>query len=164
MRVAEDHTPQLFDVFSYIFKAQTDALANGRIDAYFRLVDQLESMTASALNKEEIRNLKKVKRIMRTYIRHLSNQFSGDNNFRNMMKEKKTYETYLMLKNSLVLFPLKKLIAKICISALSKTMMEKIIPKDADFYDFESDLKDELEEIAFNLESYGVKPLRFEEI
>jgi DNA-binding transcriptional regulator YbjK len=163
MRYIEDQVPQLVQTFSYLFQAQTNALMSRDYDAYFMLVDQLETMTVAALNKQERENLRKVKKIIRNYTKHLSEQYNTDSEFKEGDEEKAKFNEFLFVRDVVMKYPLKKLISRICTSALSKTLMEKIIPRDADNYDFNSDLQDELEEIAFNLESYGVRPLVIED-
>jgi len=163
LRVYEEQIPQLVQTFGYLFQAQTNALMARDYEAYFMLVDQLETLTVDALNRKQREGLRKVKRILREYIKHLTEHYSINTDFVESDEEKAKMQEFHYIKDVVVKYPLKKMIARICTSALSKTLMEKIVPKDADMYNFDEDLVDELEEIAFNLESFGVTPLVIED-
>jgi len=163
MRVYEDYTPQLIDTFNYIFQAQTNALASGDYPAFYNLVDQLEILLSGALTKEERENIRRVKRLQREYIRHLNNLYNEEEDFKEDEEEKSKANEYLFLIEH-VRLTFKKIINKILSNALSYTILEKIVQKDASPYDFEEDLKAELEELEFTLESYGIEPLRAEAV
>lgn len=162
MKYIDVEIPQLVNVFSYLFQAQSNASASENYNAYFMLVDQLETLASSALNEAEKENVRLVKKIIRDYTRHLSEQVLRPTDFHEVDEEKMSIQELNYLRSVIVEYPLKRLIAKIYTAALSKTILKDVIPPDADYFDFESELQDTLEEIAFNLESLGYEPLRVE--
>ncbi|RLI84565.1 hypothetical protein DRP07_00660 [Archaeoglobales archaeon] len=151
MRVYEEKIPQLIRPFHENFSAQTETLVSEKYISYFRLVDQLVSMSMAAMTKREKENLRKVNKIRREYIKHLIKQY--DSNLDDEFKR---------IRDTIINYNLNNVILRICNFALSKKLMKDMVPKDADNYDFEEDLRDTLDEIAFQLESVGVEPLKIE--
>lgn len=167
MRVIEDRVPQLVWSFANLFDAQTNALMNQNYYAYFMLVDQLENLAIHALNAKNREKLRVVKKIMREYVRYVREQYSKlmqESDFVEKDEERGYRSELDFIEDVVIRYPLMKVIAKTLISALGKTVMDKIIPADAAIYDPFLDLDDVLEEIEMKLRDYGIEPLDVEAV
>lgn len=126
---------------------------------YINLVERLENMSILALSGDEADNIRNIRRLQRAYIENLNfaknKLLESEAILRQDLQRDASAKQY-QIRQYYIEYPLARIIERICVHSLKRTVLKTQIPSGGTAYKIDKDIAATIEDLNYYLENYGV--------